>query len=292
MMAWLRNRAGRQAPAAAGERAPTSLPVTFDEPLFKRQFAQLVAAAEQDGGIEGYLAALSAKQRCFAAALAQVHASPLAKADIAVLLQSVFTARRRLGPAFEVLGGARVGALIGGLLQETGPLSRRLQNFVDAMPGAADSERESMRAAAKVRRAAWDFAAEVVHFSDPARHPLMSRWVWDRATQSGALREFICGGDAMPEIPIPNNGEAFEAAREWMASCLVEEGIYRDVPLWIDLMLAHAYTGYLRAMTEGGLGADFARGTPPQEQLKKLLGIDGRAVDAGAGFRGFQHADT
>jgi hypothetical protein len=46
------------------------------------------------------------------------------------------------------------------------------------------------------------------------------------------------------------------------------------VPLWIDLVQAQAYTTYFRSFTEGSLGADFARGVTPHEQLKKLLGID------------------
>jgi len=45
--------------------------------------------------------------------------------------------------------------------------------------------------------AAWDFAAEVLHFHAPERYPLMTRWVWDETTQSGALRELVV---------VPRNG--------------------------------------------------------------------------------------
>jgi hypothetical protein len=98
--------------------------------------------------------------------------------------------------------------------------------------------------------------------------------VWDQSTQSGSLREFIRGNDAMREIPLTNAPEIFEGARIWFADQLRTEGIYRDLPLWIDLMLAQAYTHYLRSVAEGNLGADFGRGAKPQEQLAKLLGID------------------
>ena len=142
------------------------------------------------------------------------------------------------------------------------------------MPGTEGMSRAEIKAAGKVRRAAWDFAAELLHFSDPVRYPLMARWVWDAGTQSGAMREFVRGGEAMREIPFDNSPGLFEAGRRWIAERISAEGIYRDEPLWIDLVLAQAYTTYFRSVAEGSLGADFGRGVSANEQLKKLLGID------------------
>jgi hypothetical protein len=102
----------------------------------------------------------------------------------------------------------------------------------------------------------------------------MTRWVWDQGTQSGALRELMSGRDSVKEIPFANDPRLFEAGCSWLADCLRGEGVYRDIALWADLVLAQAYTTYLRAMTDGSLGADFGRGAPPYEQLRKLLGID------------------
>jgi hypothetical protein len=195
------------------------------------------------------------------------------------LLDRVFTARRRLYPVLESLGEARVREATSGLFTGALPVAQRLQDFVDAMPGAAAMDRESVRAAAKVRRAAWDFAAEMLHFADPERYPLMTRWVWDRSTQSGALREFIRANDAMPEIPLTNAPETFESVRAWVAEQLRGEGVYRDLPLWIDLVQAQAYVTYLRSVAEGSLGGDFGRGTQPHEQLRKLLGIEPERQD-------------
>ena len=289
-MLWGRKGTGAQAPAARDDIAPAALPLAFDDALFKRHFAQLVATAGCDGGIEGYLEALGAKQRGYAETLAPARAGELTLAGIVGLLERAFTARRRIAPALRALGEATASRLVGDLLGAPGPLAQRMQRFVDAMPGATGTDRDSLGAAARLRRAAWDFAAELVHFSEPARFPLMTRWVWDRATQTGALREFIRGGDAMAEIPLTNDPGVFEAARHWLARGVAAEGIYRDVPLWIDLTLARAYTGYLRSVTEGSLGADFARGTSAHEQLRKLLGIDVRAGTRNARNAGAQHA--
>jgi hypothetical protein len=277
-MLWFRKRPEAALPAVTDQIAPAELPVALDRGLFKQHFAKLLENAAQDGGIEGYLAALGAKQHAYAA-LIERSGGGLTLDDFESLLDLVFTARRRVFPALGALGAAQVTARVSELLWGNAPLAQRMQGFVDAMPGAAGMDRDSIRAAAKVRRAAWDFAAELVHFGDPEKYPLMSRWVWDQGTQSGALREFIRGSDGAMEIPVANSPESFEGARKWLAERIGEEGVYRDVHFWIDLVQAQAYTTYFRSVTEGGLGADFGRGTPAHEQVKKLLGIDPPRAD-------------
>jgi hypothetical protein len=190
------------------------------------------------------------------------------------LLGFVFTARRHLLPALDELGEQCCAGLMRDLADDAVPLASRAQKFVDAIPGARSMDRADVRAAARLRRAAWNFAAEVAHFADPVRFPLMSRWVWDSTSQSGALREFVRGNDAMREIPFDDSAELHEGARAWLSGRLAERGIYRNVPLWIDLVLGQAYVGYLRSMANGSLGGEFARGAAPHEQLTKLLGID------------------
>ena len=277
-MLWFRKRPEAALPAVTDQIAPVELPVALDRGLFQQHFAKLLENAAQDGGIEGYLAALGAKQHAYAA-LIERSGGGLTLDDFESLLDLVFTARRRVFPALGALGAAQMTARVSELLWGNAPLAQRMQGFVDAMPGAAGMDRDSIRAAAKVRRAAWDFAAELVHFGDPEKYPLMSRWVWDQGTQSGALREFIRGSDGAMEIPVANSPESFEGARKWLAERIGEEGVYRDVHFWIDLVQAQAYTTYFRSVTEGGLGADFGRGTPAHEQVKKLLGIDAPRAD-------------
>ncbi|MFN7086421.1 MAG: hypothetical protein ACK4N4_07320 [Burkholderiales bacterium] len=278
-MLWFRKQPAAAAPPVIDGISPVALPLAPDCGLFQQHFTKLLANVAHDGGIEAYLASLAAKQHTYVGLLARAADGELTLDDLESLLDSVFTARRRVFPAFEALGAAGATALVRQLLSGGAPLAQRMQGFVDAMPGTAAMDSAGIRAAAKVRRAAWDFAAELVHFSDPVKYPLMSRWVWDQGTQSGALREFIRGNDAMREIPFDNSPGLFEGGRRWLADRIAEEGIYRDVPFWIDLVLAQAYTTYFRSVTEGSLGADFGRGAPAHEQLKKLLGIDPARAD-------------
>jgi hypothetical protein len=260
-------------PVVAEAVLPAALPLPLDEAAFRRHFDALLAGAEQDGGIEVYIAALGAKMSVFAALRERVRAAPPALDDLEGVLALVFTARRHLYPALDALG-AEAGLRVRDLWFGAAAPAQRLQQFVDVMPGAGATDRASIKAAAKLRRAAWDFAAELLHYGDPLRYPLMTRWVWDQATQSGALRELVRGSDNIRELPFGNDPALFEGARCWLSEQLAAQGIYRDEELWIDLLQAQAYLGYFRSMTEGSLGADFGRGVPAQEQLKRLLGID------------------
>lgn len=273
-MLWLRKRPAAAPARNAAEIIPAALPLGLDTGLFAQHFAQLLEAIASQGGIEPCLERLAAKQRLCAATLAAAREQEIDVEAVARILRYVFTARRHLLPALERLGAQHCARLMRDLGDTRVALVTRLQSFVDAMPGARSLDRADVRAAGRLRRAAWDFAAEVVHYADPVRFPLMSRWVWDSSTQSGALREFVRGNDTMRELPFDNSAELFEGARNWLSGCIAEHGIYRDVPLWIDFVLAQAYASYLRSIADGSLGGDFGRGVQPHEQLTKLLGID------------------
>ena len=281
-MSWFARTNGEPAalPVPVRGVAAAELPLALDAQLFKHHFDALMYNAGQEGHVEAWLAALGAKQQ--ACAGLRTRAGGVTLDGIETVLGQVFTARRRLYPALVAVGETRVSGLVRNLFGDDAPVADRIRAFVDAMPGAIDTDRESLRAAAKLRRAAWDFAAELVHFAEPEVYPLMSRWVWDESTQSGALREFIRGNDAMREIPFTNDPGQFEGARCWLGERIAEEGVYRDLPLWIDLVLAQAYASYMRSMAEGSLGADFGRGVSPHEQIRKLLGID---IVPGSGSR-------
>ena len=273
-MLWARKRPVEATPLSAAAIVAAELPLALDAELFDRHFAALVDALASCGGVEPCLERLAAKQQLFAATLADARERDIDSREVGRVLGFVFTARRHLLPALEELGAERSAHLVRDLADVAVPLGRRVQNFVDAMPGARTMDRPDVRAAARLRRAAWNFAAELAHFGDPVRFPLVARWVWDSASQSGALREFIRGNDAMREIPFDNSAELHEGARTWLSGRIAGRGIYRDVALWIDLVLGQAYVSYLRSMANGSLGGEFARGAAPHEQLTKLLGID------------------
>jgi len=228
----------------------------LDAGRFARHFSEFVALADAGPGLTTYVGLLEAKHRLFAGLLAAPERIDLGAAES--LLDSVFTARRKLYPVLERLGAAGVSERVAQLLSG--------EATIDAFCDSLDYPQERV-ARRKLRGAAGDFAAELLHFADPQAHPLMTRWVWDVSSGSGALRELMNAehSGAMDHA----------AARGWMYERFGEQGIWREQHWLTDLVLAMAYVGYFRAMTGGVLGSDFTRASTPDEQLRKLLGVDG-----------------
>lgn len=253
---------------------PAELTLPFDANLFQQHFSNLKHVAEQDAGLDAYIASMQSKQKLYAESLNEAAIDSLSLEKIEVLLELVFTARRRVYPVLQKMGEQQSVLLIKTLLYGNGMLLERMQSFTEALPVDEGADKAGQKLAAKIKRAAFDFAAEMLHYTDPVKYPLMSRWVWDQSTVSGALREFIRGNDHMAEVPLGNSPEMFEGARKWLAEQVAEQGIYKDVPFWVDMVLADAYSTYFRSMAEGMLSADFGRSGGPEEYVKKFLGID------------------
>lgn len=256
---------------------PAELPIALDPGLFQHHLQSLikvVAEAETETGLEAYIASLNTKHQLFKGALNSAAIDTLDLEGIAVLLEAVFSARRRVFSSLKELGEKTAREAIRDLCYGTLPLQERMATFVNSLPAVKTEDKASLKQHAKLSRAMFDFGAELLHFNSPTQYPLMTRWVWDQATVSGALREFIRGNDSLTEIPLGSSPEMFEGARAWMAEQIAEQGIFRDVEFWIDLVLAQAYATYFRSMAEGMLSADFGRSALPGDYIKKFLGID------------------
>jgi hypothetical protein len=273
-MLWIKKQPDEAKGAAPDAIAPAALNVRFDEARFRVHMTTLLEAARVDGGIETYIDRLTAKQRLFATLLGEDAIGALDEAGLETLLEVVFTARRKLHPFVAEMGSGEMVEALRELLHGRALLADRMNGFVARLPIPDGEGREARGRAARLRRAAHDFAAEALHFLDPVRFPLMTRWVWDDSTWSGALREFVDNPDQANQLPLDTRPETFEVARTWIAGEIEAQGIYRNVPLWVDLVEAAAYAHYFRSMTGGVLGSDFSRSGGPEENIKKLLGIE------------------
>jgi len=245
---------------------PAELKISLDPEICAGKLGMLTERMGERGGPAEFIGALRAKHELFARVLEPGALPELSREGLAAVIETVFTARRRLPSAWRDMDHQALLAAVRELLYGSAPLSDRMRAFAD--PFAAAGE--------KVKRAAWDLGAEMLHFRAPEQYPLMTRWVWDTSTQSGALREFLKGNDTLREIPFDDRPETFEGARSALAEQLATQGFYRDVVYMVDLLLAQAYSDYLRAMSSGMsmLAADFGAKDDPLELVTKMLGID------------------
>ena len=104
----------------------------------------------------------------------------------------------------------------------------------------------------------------------------MCRWVWDRKANTGVIRE-IWFDDNIDNITlgVPDGYGTYLMLREELSQFLTDNGVFRDVVWYIDLLLAKIYGDYIAAQGGIYLRADFSSPGDPMEHTRRLLGLDG-----------------
>ena len=260
----------RRVPAAA---PPVSLDLSGER--LGSSLARLVAGGEPHGGLERYVEALKLKCATFRDALqaAPDRLATLEPPAFGALCPFMPTVRRRIArwlarPAYDTLR-EELAALLA-TAGDTASTDARLAEF-----GTGLGDDRSQR---------WvrDLAAEVLHNVDPERYPLMTRWVWDAAANTGVLREIWFADGAFPDrIAVADSYATFLALREELSGYLARQGFFRDMLHYVDLLCAQVYAEYICDQGGSYLRTDFSAEPDPLEFTRRLLGLDG--VGAGSG---------
>lgn len=233
-------------------------------PLITGAFQTLVAGSEEQGGIEVWIDALKLRSRMFQQALTADELTLDAFKGLCAFMASV---RRRVGPWLEEPSFGSMNAAIGELLdghQDTSTTDARIEAFCARFP--QDKKHRWVR----------DLATEVLHGLDPERYPLMNRWVWDASANTGVIREIWFGDDVDGiTIEVPDGYETYLTLREELSQFLSDNGVFRDVMWYVDLLCAQIYAGYICAQGGAYLRADFSAPDDPMEHTRRMLGLDG-----------------
>jgi hypothetical protein len=244
-------------------------------PKLRAALESLLEAAEETGGVERYVGALALKASLFEELLGKGQVGTLTESEFFDLAAFITPVRRRIGAWLKRNGFAamqsRVEALLDGW-STLGTTDQRLQSFVAGFP--ADREHRWTR----------DLAAEILHFTAPERYPLMTRWMWDARVNTGVLREIWHGDSANAgDIPVGDQLATFLALRDELEGFLVDNGVFRDLPFYVDLLCAHIYAAYINDKGGQYLHADFCGGgkTDGMAHTRRMLGLD--AVDTESG---------
>ena len=259
------------------QNAPAQLkPVLhLSGPHLRRALEHLVDSAEPTGGVERYVGTLALKASLFEEVLGKGRVGELTETEFLDLASFITPARRKLGTWLGQNGFAALHARLKDLLDgwsDTRTADARLTAFHAGFP--ADREHRWVR----------DLGAEVLHFTAPDRYPLMTRWMWDARVNTGVLREIwhTDGVDA-GNIPVEDNFATFQTLREELEGFLADNGVFRDLPFYIDLLCAHIYAGYINDKGGQYLRGDFC-GQAKEDSMahtRRLLGLD--AVDTETG---------
>jgi hypothetical protein len=223
---------------------------------FMRETLEKISAAE----LEAVAQELQVKHDRFRALLGGEE--PPGEAALARLLRSVFATRRRAREVLAV-GPERLAAWITDLLDDRPPVEARLQVFCDRLDGLP----------ANVR---YDLASELLHYTEPERYWLWTRWIWDPATRTGALplvtmEEY--------DFQAPTIGETY--LRVGQATAFVHAtgraaGFTRigHGPFGVDVYLACVYCVYVYTTVRMRMTQEFNRVIPPLPELaRRFLGV-------------------
>jgi hypothetical protein len=208
----------------------------------------MVAGSEEHGGVERYIDAVKLKSTMFRQALVESNIEELDLETFKGLCTFMSTVRRRIS---EWLNEEKFGEMRGQIVElfdESEHIDNRIGRFCDAFP--QDNRHRWVR----------DLAAELLHNADPERIPMMNRWVWDAKANTGVIREIWHADDIdRLTIRIPDNYGTYIMLREELSQFLSDNGVFRDVLYYVDVLCAQVY----------------AAPEDPMQHTRRLLGLDG-----------------
>jgi hypothetical protein len=249
-------------PAAFGGATFAVEPGQVDAPSaveFMRE--ALIKISEEDIGAVADLLA-----RKHAELAPHLDAGALASRDapaVRPILARVFATRRRSDELLVRAGAPVIASAIAELIHGAGRIEGRFRAFDESLE-AID---------APVRR---DLAGECLHFADPERYWLWSRWMWDPATATGALPLVMVDGF---DFDGPDAGAIYLRVGAATASVIATADDLgfkrmRASPFVVDVYLAAIYGIYLYTVTRMRMTQEFNRVIPPLPDLvRRLLGV-------------------
>ncbi|MEQ8660553.1 MAG: hypothetical protein RLW62_07025 [Gammaproteobacteria bacterium] len=256
-----------RAPAVAAVPEPVRPELHLSGAKLRTALAAAISGCEAHGGVERYIAALALKSRLFQDAFLDNDPRAVPRETLAGLGAFMATVRRRIAPELDGSGLERLHTALALLLDgrtDTATTDARISACCAQFPGD------------RTHRWVRDFAAEVLHNVDPERYPLMTRWVWDRQANTGALREMWFGDDIdRCTLHVADDYATFAVLREELAVFLTDNGFFRDIPWYTDLLLAQVYAEYICAQGGTYLRADFSSPEDPMQHTRRMLGLDG-----------------
>ncbi|MDH3752155.1 MAG: hypothetical protein OEU40_16370, partial [Gammaproteobacteria bacterium] len=194
----------------------------------------LVAGSEELGGIERYVDAIKLKSALFQQALGDGAIEDLELETFKGLCTFMATVRRRIGNWLDEDSFADLREGIIELFADDENIDARINAFCARFP--IDKQHRWVR----------DLATEMLHNADPERIPLMNRWVWDAAANTGVIREIWHGDDVDHiRIPVGDGYGTYLMLREELSQFLSDEGFFRDVLQYVDILCAQVYAQYI-----------------------------------------------
>lgn len=232
--------------------------------ILRAALQMMVSGSEDHGGIERYIDAVKLKSTMFRQALVENDIADLDLETFKGLCMFMATVRRRISEQLNEDAFVEMRTAIIELFDDGEHFDDRIGRFCDRFPNN------------KQHRWVRDLATELLHNADPERVPLMNRWVWDAKSNTGVIREIWHGDDVDHiTIPVADGYGTYLMLREELSQFLSDNGIFRDVLYYVDVLCAQIYAQYICEQGGSYLRADFQAPEDPMQHTRRLLGLDG-----------------
>lgn len=187
---------------------------------------------------------------------------PLDDAGMRTVLRSVFSVRRKADDLLREMGEGRMGRLADTLLHGEEPFPERFEAFCAALTPLPEVLR-------------FDLASELLHYTNPDRHWLWTRWMWDPKAGTGSLPLVV-----MPEVNLDGGSAGQSYLRVGEAVAFVRltgeaAGFARigQGPHGVYVYLACVYAVYVYTTLRLRMTQEFNKVVPQlPELIRRLLG--------------------
>ncbi|MCP4300616.1 MAG: hypothetical protein GY783_08530 [Gammaproteobacteria bacterium] len=233
-------------------------------PAIRAAFQAMVRGSEELGGIERYIDAVKLKSTMFRQALVENDVAELDLETFKGLCTFMATVRRRIS---EWLNEERFVEMREGIVElfaDDEHIDVRVARFCDRFPN--DKKYRWVR----------DLAVELLHNTDPQRVPMMNRWIWDAKANTGVIREIWHADDVdHMTLDVADNYGTYVMLREELSQFLSDNGFFRDILFYVDVLCAQIYAQYICEQGGSYLRTDFSAPEDPMQHTRRLLGLDG-----------------
>lgn len=232
-----------------------------------------IRGAEPHGGVERWVSAVHLKASLFGEILGGDRYATLREDDFKALCAFIAPVRRRIAAWLAAHDFPAMREAIAALFSRAGDTAKADANLA-AFCARFPNDRN--------HRWVRDLGAELLHYARPEQYPLMTRWMWDAQANTGVLREIWFHPDVdRLRIPVADGYETFLVLREELAGFLAKNGVFRDMPFYVDLLCAEIYGEYIAAQGGSYLRTDFASADDPMVYARRMLGLDGLDSETG-----------
>jgi hypothetical protein len=234
-----------------------------------RDFMQETLERITPAELEAIAGELEIKSGSFKETLSPAHLPDLSEEDLRNTLRSIFATRRRVDIILGTVGVDDFRQHLQQLLYGDTSIVERFQSFCDALAPLDESYRS-------------DLASECLHYSQPDKYWLWTRWMWDPDSETGSLplvtlQEF--------DLHAPTRGEIYEKVGTSVAFVdRIREAIdgYRQIGHGVfgtDVYLACVYSIYVYTILKMRMTKEFTKVIPELPELtRRLLGVQQKGV--------------